>query len=88
MKRTKLLAALTALMLILAACSSDDAADTTVDGGGGGGAGGKLAAVIAADVIVCGVNDGLPGFGVVDDAGEYVGFDVDFCRVGGGRHPG
>ena len=83
MKRTKLLAAVTALMLILAACSSDDGADTTVDagGGGGGGGGGKLAAVIAADVIVCGVNDGLPGFGVVDDAGIYVGFDVDFCRV-------
>ena len=82
MKRSKLLAALTALMLILAACSSDAGPDTTVDaGGGGGGGGGKLADVIAADVIVCGVNDGLPGFGIVDAGGEYVGFDVDFCRV-------
>jgi general L-amino acid transport system substrate-binding protein len=43
--------------------------------------GGRLAAVQDADVLVCGVNDTLAGFGVVDDAGEYSGFDVDFCRV-------
>ena len=83
MKRTKLLAALTALMLIMAACTSDDeqAAETTesVDLVQGGGE--RLAAVIAADVVVCGVNDGLPGFGVVDADGNYEGFDVDFCRV-------
>jgi general L-amino acid transport system substrate-binding protein len=88
MKITKLLAAFVALMLILAACSSDDDAAATTeaaagDNGGddGGTTGGKLAAVIAADNIVCGVNDGLPGFGVVDDAGVYNGFDIDFCRV-------
>ena len=90
MKRSKLLAALTALMLILAACSSDDgAADTTeADAGGddsggddggdsGGDTGGRLDAVRAADVVVCGVNDGLGGFGVVDSAGEY-----HFCTTG------
>ena len=73
MKRTKLLAALAALMLILAACTSDDegAADTTesfdlVQGGGE-----RLAAVIDADVIVCGVNDGLPALGVVEAEGNY-----------------
>ncbi len=27
------------------------------------------------------MNDGLPGFGVVDETGNYAGFDVDFCRV-------
>jgi general L-amino acid transport system substrate-binding protein len=43
--------------------------------------GGRLAAVQDAGVLVCGVNDTLPGFGIVDDAGEYSGFDVDFCRV-------
>ncbi len=31
--------------------------------------------------LICGVNDGVPGFGVVDDAGEYSGFDIDFCKV-------
>ena len=40
-----------------------------------------LDTVIANDVLRCGVNDAVAGFGVVDDAGEYVGFDVDFCRV-------
>lgn len=40
-----------------------------------------LADVRAAGQIVCGVNDGLPGFGVVDADGNYGGFDVDFCRA-------
>ena len=40
-----------------------------------------LDAVIAADTVKCGVRDDLTGFAVVDDAGEYVGFDADFCRV-------
>ena len=40
-----------------------------------------LDTVIANDVVRCGVRDDLAGFAVVDDAGEYVGFDADFCRV-------
>jgi general L-amino acid transport system substrate-binding protein len=31
--------------------------------------------------VRCGVNELLPGFGSVNDAGESVGFDVDFCRA-------
>ncbi|MCK6577864.1 MAG: amino acid ABC transporter substrate-binding protein [Anaerolineae bacterium] len=31
--------------------------------------------------LVCGVNTGLAGFAAVNDAGEYEGFDVDFCRA-------
>ncbi|MET0325691.1 MAG: amino acid ABC transporter substrate-binding protein [Ilumatobacteraceae bacterium] len=31
--------------------------------------------------LKCGVNDAVAGFSVVDDAGDYVGFDADFCRV-------
>jgi general L-amino acid transport system substrate-binding protein len=31
--------------------------------------------------LICGVNANLPGFGVVNEAGEYQGFDVDFCRA-------
>ncbi len=80
MKRSKLLAALTALTLVLAACTTGGGSDTT-EPGGGGGTDGKLEAVKAADKIVCGVNDGLPGFGVVGADGTYSGFDVDFCRV-------
>ncbi|MDQ3470685.1 MAG: amino acid ABC transporter substrate-binding protein, partial [Actinomycetota bacterium] len=37
--------------------------------------------VVANDVVRCGVRDDLPGFSSVDDAGEHVGFDADFCRV-------
>lgn len=31
--------------------------------------------------LICGVNPNLAGFGAPNDAGEYVGFDVDFCRA-------
>ncbi len=43
--------------------------------------GSTLDAVKAAGTLKCGVNDTLPGFGAVDAAGEFVGFDIDFCRV-------
>ncbi len=84
MKRIKLLALISALMLVVAACTTngDAGGSTTTEADGGtGSGGGKLAAVRAADVLVCGVNDTLPGFGVVNDAGEYNGFDIDFCRA-------
>ena len=31
--------------------------------------------------VLCGVNDVLPGFGVVNEDGSYSGFDVDLCRA-------
>ncbi len=31
--------------------------------------------------LVCGVNQGLDGFGNKDDKGQWSGFDVDFCRA-------
>ena len=31
--------------------------------------------------MICGVNNQLPGFGVVDQNGSYAGFDVDFCKA-------
>lgn len=40
-----------------------------------------LDAVKAAGVFKCGTRDALPGFATLDDAGEHVGFDSDFCRV-------
>jgi len=43
--------------------------------------GGILAAVQDRGTVRCGVNDVLPGFGIVDEAGEYSGFDIDFCRA-------
>jgi general L-amino acid transport system substrate-binding protein len=40
-----------------------------------------LDAVQEAGVFRCGTRDDLPGFATLDEAGEYVGFDSDFCRV-------
>ena len=31
--------------------------------------------------LICGVNAQLAGFGVVNDAGEFEGFDIDICRA-------
>ncbi len=31
--------------------------------------------------IQCGVSQGLPGFSTADDAGEWTGLDVDYCRA-------
>lgn len=31
--------------------------------------------------LICGVNQQLAGFGVVNDAGEFEGFDIDVCRA-------
>jgi general L-amino acid transport system substrate-binding protein len=42
---------------------------------------GRLAAIQARGNLICGVNDALPGFGVVDDQGANVGFDIDFCHA-------
>jgi general L-amino acid transport system substrate-binding protein len=38
-------------------------------------------AVLDRGELICGVHPGLAGFGIVNDAGEYEGFDVDICRA-------
>ncbi|MDX1469106.1 MAG: amino acid ABC transporter substrate-binding protein [Acidimicrobiia bacterium] len=76
MKRSKLLAAMAALTLVLAACTTD-----TGTNGGGDSDGGTLQAVLDRNELNCGVNESLPGFGVVDDQGNFSGFDIEFCRV-------
>jgi general L-amino acid transport system substrate-binding protein len=40
-----------------------------------------LAEVKARGSLICGVNEGLPGFSFVDKRGIWTGFDVDFCRA-------
>lgn len=37
--------------------------------------------VKARGVLHCGVSQGLPGFSSLNDKGEWVGLDVDFCRA-------
>jgi general L-amino acid transport system substrate-binding protein len=31
--------------------------------------------------LICGVNNQVPGFGFVDSAGAFTGFDIDFCKA-------
>ncbi len=83
---------LVALALVFAACSgddddaaSDDDTDTTEqedteitlaqEGDNG------LEAVKEAGELKCGTRDALPGFAVLTEDGDHVGFDADFCRV-------
>jgi general L-amino acid transport system substrate-binding protein len=40
-----------------------------------------LAAVKARGALLCGVNQGLPGFSYADERGQWSSFDVDFCRA-------
>ena len=46
-----------------------------------GATGQTLEAVKARGHLICGVNDGLPGFSSKSSSGEWSGFDVDFCRA-------
>jgi general L-amino acid transport system substrate-binding protein len=62
--------------------AAEDTTETTAgDVGQEDTTGGRLAAVQARGTLICGVNNGVPGFGFVDDAGSFSGFDVDYCRA-------
>ena len=37
--------------------------------------------VKARGAVLCGVNEGLPGFSYMDERGAWSGFDVDVCRA-------
>lgn len=41
----------------------------------------KLEEVLDAGEVRCGTRDALPGFAVLNEDGDHVGFDADFCRV-------
>ena len=46
-----------------------------------GGFGQTLETVQSRGNLICGVNSQVPGFGFVDSAGNFAGFDVDYCRA-------
>jgi general L-amino acid transport system substrate-binding protein len=69
MRQRKLIAIFAVLALVLAACNNAEEDETT------------LQRVQARGEINCGVNDAVPGFGFVDAGGQFVGFDIDFCRA-------
>jgi general L-amino acid transport system substrate-binding protein len=89
-----LAALLSVVALVGAACSDDDDSsgdgegdsgeEATGGGGGdegGGGGDGLLAEVQDRGTLNCGVNETVPGFGLVDEQGEYTGFDIEFCKA-------
>ncbi len=41
----------------------------------------RLQAVLDRGQVICGVHGSFQGFGFVDSAGAWTGFDVDFCRA-------
>jgi general L-amino acid transport system substrate-binding protein len=79
-----------ALVLVGAACSGDDDGDEGADGST---TTEPSRVTLAQDTVSvletvrdrgtlnCGVNDAVPGFGFVDESGEFSGFDIDFCRA-------
>jgi len=69
------------LALMGAACSDDDDTAAPDSTGGDGGSGSLLTEVQDRGRLKCGVNDAVPGFGFLDESGEYSGFDIEFCRV-------
>lgn len=87
----RLLALLAAFGLVAAACSSSDdnadGNDTPTENDDGDDdvvltqSDNKLAQVIENDELRCGTRDALPGFAVLTEDGDHVGFDADFCRV-------
>jgi general L-amino acid transport system substrate-binding protein len=78
-----------------AALVDDDGADDTGDGQAAAGedeeeqeqegtqasGDGVLDTVRNRGAVVCGVNDAVPGFGTTTEAGDFEGFDIDFCRA-------
>lgn len=77
---------LLALLLALTACTDDGDGDGDGDEGQGSDTelsegDGLLAAVRERGTLRCGVNNAVPGFGFLDDEGNYSGFDIDFCRA-------
>ncbi len=72
--------------------TTSGAGGTSTTGGSGGAttttqdtgtvpAGDTLGAVQARGTLNCGVNDAVPGFGFLDPDGNFVGFDIDYCRA-------
>jgi general L-amino acid transport system substrate-binding protein len=86
----RLAAVVAAASLFAAGCSDDDSnggadegngGEEEAAGGGGGGGGGLLAEVQERGTLNCGVNEAVPGFGLVDAEGNFTGFDIEFCKV-------
>jgi general L-amino acid transport system substrate-binding protein len=81
MKTSKIVATLAVAVLAIAACTEAAETTTTAANGGPAPSGNTLAAVQDRGTLNCGVNNAVPGFGFVDEDGNHLGFDIDFCRA-------
>jgi ABC-type amino acid transport substrate-binding protein len=75
MKRVIVLAALMALLVSLSAVFVSAQDEISVEQGP------ITQRIIERGELICGGNQNLTGFGVVNDAGEFEGFDIDICRA-------
>jgi general L-amino acid transport system substrate-binding protein len=75
--RTKTIVILSLLfsMFVIFACTAEETSSNSGSGSN------TLATIIDRGELVCGVNDNLTGFGVVNSAGQFEGFDIDFCKA-------
>jgi general L-amino acid transport system substrate-binding protein len=68
--------------LVLAACgtpAATPAATAETPAASAGGA--RMQAILDRGKVICGAHGTFQGFGFVDSAGSWTGFDVDFCRA-------
>ena len=90
-KATLFVSALAVGALVLSGCAADDSSESAATATTNNNSSSTtetavetvsmLEAVQAAGTVRCGTRDALPGFAVLDESGEHVGFDSDFCRV-------
>lgn len=84
-KVLRLVGLLLTVALLATACASEgnggDTGDDNGDDNGSARSTSKLDEVLDAGTVRCGTRDALPGFAVLNEEGDHVGFDADFCRV-------
>jgi len=79
---TKLAVLLAALTVVAAACTGNgDEAGEGEEAQQEETAESTLQQVLDRGTLNCGVNDVVPGFGLQTEAGDFEGFDVDFCKA-------
>ncbi|HEX6271169.1 MAG TPA: amino acid ABC transporter substrate-binding protein [Anaerolineales bacterium] len=81
-KVTKLVTILTLASVLLAACAAAPPAPADVTPTPGPTTGGqRLQTILDRGSLICGAHGTFQGFGFLDTAGNWSGFDVDFCRA-------
>ena len=69
---------------ILSGCSFGENQGLTPDESGGSiqaSSANRLAMVRERGNLLCASSSDIPGFGYIDEAGNYLGFDIDLCKA-------